>query len=254
MREKPDSVGWLYGRNGRCNAPTQQSSRPLRFVLLGAPGVGKGAQARLLAEFFGSCHLSTHDIFQAAKISPIDCRRSPVMAEAASFMDAGQLVPDEAVLLLVAEQERRPHSRGGFILDGFPRTVAQAEVLERLLGKLHVELDAVLNYELPIEKLVARLSGRRMCPICKRIFHDETRPPKQPRLCDDCGAELFQRKDDRAEAIRARVQAYERSIAPLAAFYRDRDLFVSISAEETPEEVFARTLEALNFRSEPMPV
>lgn len=246
MKEKPDRLGWLKG--GECNVVTEHRPRPCRFVLLGAPGVGKGTQAQLLAELFDSYHLSTGDILRAAKISPIDCRRSPVMAEAVSFMDAGQLVPDEVVLGLIAEREKYSHSGAGFLLDGFPRTVAQAVMLENLLGKLHVQLDAVLSYELPLEKIVARLSGRRTCPICKTVFHDQTRPPKQPGLCDDCGAELFHSEDDRA--VRERMQAYETRTAPLADFYRSRDLFITISAEGTSEEIFERTLEALNGRAE----
>lgn len=244
MKVKPDRLGWLKGGDRQSSVLTEQRSRPYRFVLLGAPGVGKETQAQLLAERFGGCHLSTGDIFRAAKISPIDCRRIPVMAEAVGFTDVGELVPDEVVLGLIAEREKCAHGGGGFLLDGFPRTVAQAAVLERLLGKLHVQLDAVLSYELPLEKSVARLSGRRTCPLCKKVFHDQTRPPMQPGLCDDCGAELFQKEDDRA--VRARMQAYEIRTAQLAAYYRSRNLLISISADGTAEEIFERTLEAFD--------
>ena len=247
MKGKADRAAWIKGGEAKCNVLTEQWAHPYRFVLLGAPGVGKGTQAQLLAERFGSCHLSTGDIFRAVKMS-VGCRCSPVMAEAVSYMDAGQLVPDETVLALIVERAKCFKCRGGFLLDGFPRTVGQAQALERYLVRLQVKLDAVLSYELPLEKIVARLSGRRTCPKCKRVFHNQTQPPKRLGLCDDCGAELFQREDDRPEAIRVRMQAYEISTAPLAAFYRDRDLFISIPAEETPEEIFARTLHALNSR------
>lgn len=247
MKEKPDRAAWLNGGEAHCNVRTEPRPRPYRFVLLGAPGVGKGTQAELLAERFGSCHLATGDIFRAAKISSCGCQCGPIMAEAVRYMDAGQLVPDETVLSLIIERAKCFQCGGGFLLDGFPRTVAQAEELEKILAKQQVGLDAVLSYELPLEKIVARLSGRRTCPDCKRVFHDQARPPKRVGICDDCGAELFRREDDRPEAIRVRMQAYELSTAPLVAFYRRRRLLISISAGITPEETFARTLDALSI-------
>ena len=170
------------------------------------------------------------------------------MAEAVKYMDAGQLVPDETVLALITERTKCFQCGGGFLLDGFPRTVGQAEALEKLLGKQDVKLDAVLSYELPLEQIVARLSGRRTCLICKRVYHIEARPPNRPGICDHCGADLFQREDDRPETIRVRMEAYEISTAPLIAFYRGRGLTISITAGNTPEETFERTLEALNNR------
>ena len=156
-------------------------------------------------------------------------------------MRRGDLVPDETVLALVAERVGCLRCEGGFLLDGFPRTVAQAEALEKLLAGENLKLDAVLSYELPLEKVVARLSGRRTCPNCKAVFHIEARPPKVAGLCDHCGGKLYQREDDRPESIRVRMEAYERSTAPLADFYRQRKLLVSIPAEGSPEEIFNRT-------------
>jgi adenylate kinase len=246
MKEKPDRAAWLKGGEAQCNVQAEQWARPYRFVLLGAPGVGKGTQAELLAERLGTCHLSTGDIFRAVKMSSCERECGRAMAEAVKYMDAGQLVPDETVLRLIAERVKCLHCGGGFLLDGFPRTVEQAEALEQILAKHQVKLDAALSYELPLETIVGRLSGRRTCPICKRVFHNEAKPPKRAGLCDDCGVELFQRKDDSPETIRVRMQAYELSTAPLTAFYRGKGLLIPIAAGNTPEETFARTLETLN--------
>jgi adenylate kinase len=213
-------------------------------VLLGAPGVGKGTQAELLSARLGACHLSTGDIFRAAKTQDA-CERTPALTAALEYMRRGELVPDETVLALVAERGRCLRCRGGFLLDGFPRTVTQAEALELLLAGQKVKLNAVVSYELPLEKVVSRLSGRRTCPGCKAVFHVEARPPHEPGVCDHCGGSLYQREDDLPESIRVRMEAYEKSTAPLANFYRQRKLLVPVEAEGSPEEIFGRTLKAL---------
>jgi adenylate kinase len=209
--------------------------------------VGKGTQAELLSERLGACHLSTGDIFRAAKGMQA-CDRTPALSQAVDFMRRGELVPDETVLGIVAERLNCLRCEGGFLLDGFPRTVAQATALEQLLAGQELSLDAVVSYELPLEKVVARLAGRRTCSVCKAVYHVETRPPKVPGVCDHCGGALIQREDDRPESIRVRMEAYERSTAPLAQFYRDRNLLVSVDAEGTPEQIFERTLQALRPR------
>jgi adenylate kinase len=158
-------------------------------------------------------------------------------------------VPDETVLALVAERVGCLRCDGGFLLDGFPRTVAQAEALEKLLSGEKLRLDAVLSYDLPLEQVVSRLSGRRTCPGCKAVFHIEARPPKVAGVCDHCGGKLYQREDDRPESIRVRMEAYERSTAPLADFYRKRKLLLSIPADGSPEEIFQRTMDALKAAS-----
>ncbi len=225
-------------------APTQSLAGARRLVLLGAPGVGKGTQAELLAAKLGACQLSTGDIFRAAKsLDPAE--RSPALTAAIGHMQRGQLVPDDTVVDLVAERVACLRCEGGFLLDGFPRTVAQAEALAELLKRNNLKLDAVLSYELPIQKVVARIAGRRTCPSCKAVFHVEARPPKLPGICDHCGATLYQREDDRPEAIRVRMEAYQTSTAPLAAYYRKKGLLVPVLAEGAPEEIFERTLKAL---------
>lgn len=241
---KPDRAAWLKGGAARCNQPPNAVVEPRRFVLLGAPGVGKGTQAELLAARVGACHLSTGDIFRAAKTQG-DCERSATMNAALGFMGRGELVPDETVLALVSERSRCLRCRGGFLLDGFPRTVAQAEALDEVLAREKVSLDAVISYELPLEQIVARLSGRRTCSKCKAVFHVETRPPKKAGVCDHCGASLFRREDDHPEAICVRMAAYECSTAPLAGYYQRRQLLVPVVASGTPEEICERALEAL---------
>jgi adenylate kinase len=217
-------------------------------VLLGAPGVGKGTQAELLCANLGACHLSTGDIFRAAKALDAG-QRTPALTAALDYMRRGDLVPDGTVLAMVAERVNCLRCEGGFLLDGFPRTVAQAEALDKLLADEKLQLDAVLSYDMPLEQIVARLSGRRTCPNCKAVFHIEARPPKVPGVCDNCGGKLYQREDDRPESIRVRMEAYEKSTAPLADFYRRRNLLVSIPAEGSPEEIFQRTMRALKAKA-----
>jgi adenylate kinase len=247
MQTKPDRSAWLKGGTTRCNVMPNQPAHPRRLTLLGAPGVGKGTQAGLLSERLGACHLSTGDIFRAAKTLD-ECDRTPTMTRALEYMRRGDLVPDEIVLGLVSERAGCLRCGGGFLLDGFPRTVAQAEALDSVLAKQGVSLEAALSYDMPLEKIVARLSGRRTCRVCKAVFHTEFSPPKIEGVCDRCGSELFQREDDRAESVRVRMEAYQKSTSPLVEFYQKKGLLISISAEGTPEEIFQRTMAAFQAR------
>jgi len=245
MNEKRDRVAWIKSNGAQCNVPAQQQESPSRFVLLGAPGVGKGTQAELLCERLGTCHLSTGDVFRAARcLTPEE--RSPALDDALHFMQRGDLVPDTTVLDLVRERTRCLRCGGGFLLDGFPRTVAQAEALGDLLAREKITLTAVLNYDLPLDKVVARLSGRRTCPGCKAVFHVSARPPRVQGVCDHCGGSLYQREDDRPEAIRTRMEVYSKSTTPLIDFYQQRGVLVTVEAEGSPEEIYERTLVALN--------
>lgn len=246
MQTLRDRKAWLEGPATRCSSPPERLERPLRLVLLGAPGVGKGTQAELLSNRVGACHLSTGDIFRAAKATDV-CQRTPALSDALQYMRRGELVPDETVLALITERVSCLKCKGGFLLDGFPRTVAQAEALERLLKKNRLQLDSVVSYDLPIEKIVSRLSGRRTCPQCKAVFHVEALPPKVEDVCDHCGAKLYHREDDRPESVRVRMQAYEKSTAPLADFYRARGLLRSVSADGGPEEICKRTVQVLDL-------
>jgi adenylate kinase len=236
-----DRAAWLKAGSAVCsNPPRTAPAKPWRLVLLGAPGVGKGTQAELLNQRLGACHLSTGDVFRAAK-GLCEGELSPTMQQALGFMRRGELVPDAIVLNLVSERTSCLQCCGGFLLDGFPRTVAQAEALDTLLKKENVALTAVLNYEMPIDRIVARLSGRRTCSKCKAVFHVTNKPPRVKDICDHCGGQLIQREDDRPESIRVRMAAYEKSTRPLIAFYKKRGLLAAIKAEGSPEEVYQRT-------------
>ncbi len=244
METKNDRAAWLMGGTAQCSEAPQKPILARRLVLLGAPGVGKGTQAEFLCERLGACHLSTGDIFRAAKTQD-PCQRTPALTAALDYMKKGELVPDETVLAMVSERVACLRCQGGFLLDGFPRTVAQAEALERLLESEGIQLDAVLSYELPLDQIISRLSGRRTCPGCKAVFHVDALPPKVQGVCDHCGGKLYQREDDRPESIRVRMEAYEKLTSPLAQFYRSRNLLVSILAHGTPEEIFSRTMATL---------
>ncbi|HZL42641.1 MAG TPA: nucleoside monophosphate kinase [Verrucomicrobiae bacterium] len=247
MPVKSDRTAWLKGGKARCNVAPPNQTNPHRLVLLGAPGVGKGTQAELLSAEVGACHLSTGDIFRAIKTADA-CECTPTMARALTCMARGDLVADEIVLGLVTERAGCLRCRGGFLLDGFPRTVAQAEALDKVLETQKVTVDAVLNYDLPLEQIISRLNGRRTCSICKSVFHVDTRPPRTQGICDHCGAALYQREDDRMESVRVRMDAYQKSTAPLTEYYRRKGLLLSIPAEGAPEEILARTLKALKAR------
>ena len=241
MMPKHDRTAWLKGGNAQCLMPPRKPlGNAWHLILLGAPGVGKGTQAELLSERLACCHLSTGDIFRAAK-SCIEKDQTPALQNALDYMKRGELVPDGTVLQLVAERPRCLRCSGGFLLDGFPRTIAQAEALEVLLKKENIRLTAVLDYELPLEKIIARISGRRVCPGCKAVFHVATRRPKIDGVCDQCGGELVQREDDRPEAVKVRMHAYEESTRPLIDFYQKQRLLIPVDADGSPEDVYRRT-------------
>ena len=248
MNAKNDRAAWLKGPANSCLIPPAPQTHPRHFVLLGAPGVGKGTQAELLSARLGGCQLSTGDIFRAAK-SIAACERSPALNLALDAMRKGELVTDETVLAMVKERTVCLRCEGGFLLDGFPRTVAQAEALTRILEHERVQLDAVLSYELPLETIVARLSGRRTCEKCKAVYHIQSKPSKAEGVCDDCGGNLMQREDDHAESVKVRMATYESSTAPLAEYYHKQDLLVPISAEGTPEAIYQRTVKMLEARA-----
>jgi adenylate kinase len=244
---KNDRAGWLQGPPAECSALPGETQSSWRLVLLGAPGVGKGTQADLLNPRLHACHLSTGDVFRAAG-SRNECEQTPAMKSAVEYMRRGALVPDSIVWEMVRERSGCLRCRGGFILDGFPRTLAQAESLRQLMETERLSLNAVVNYELPLAEIVARLSGRRTCEKCRSVFHVTRKPPRAEGLCDQCGGQLLQRADDRPESVAVRMEAYERSTAPLIEFYKGLNLLVSIAATGSPEEICGRTVGALENR------
>lgn len=225
-----------------------RKEHPWRLILFGPPGVGKGTQAQLLHERLGACHLSTGDVFRAAQ-SHAACDLSPAMQEALAYMRRGELVPDATVWQMVRERSACLECGGGFLLDGFPRTLAQANALQDKLDRDRIELTAVLSFELPLAEIISRLSGRRTCKNCKAVFHLVHQPPKQEGRCDHCGGALFQRDDDHPEAITVRMQAYQSATAPLIEFYERRGLLLRVPATGSPDEICRRSLEMLEWRA-----
>ncbi len=246
---KQNRAAWLQGPSFQCDVEPVKGKNAWRLVLLGAPGVGKGTQAELLNRRTHACHLSTGDVFRAAGSRP-DCEQSPAMKEALGYMRRGALVPDFTVWEMVRERRECLHCGGGFILDGFPRTLGQAQSLKELMDGEGLALTAVVDYELPVSSIVARLGGRRTCEKCKAVYHVKERPPKVEGRCDRCDGSLFQREDDRPESIKVRLEAYDRSTAPLIEFYRGLGLLVQVSATGTPEEICESAMAALKSRHE----
>ncbi len=246
MPQHRDRTAWLHGGEAVCLQPPPVVRRTWRLVLLGPPGVGKGTQGELLCNSLGACPLSTGDVFRAAKGHP--AAPGSAMARAQAAMQNGELVSDDTVLAMVRERDHCLLCRGGFMLDGFPRTLAQATALDAHLETVQVRLDAVISYELPLDQIVTRISGRLVCPKCKAVFHATTHPPRRPGICDQCGAALTQRPDDRPEAVRVRLEAYESATQPLAAYYDRQNLLVRIMADGAPMDILAHTLDALVAR------
>jgi adenylate kinase len=245
--EKSERGTWFQGAASECSDSARPSGAPWRLILLGAPGVGKGTQAYLLNQRLQACHLSTGDLFRAAS-KKSDCDLTPAMKSATEHMRRGELVPDATVWEMVRERAACLRCSGGFVLDGFPRTLGQAESLKQLMENERIPLTAVVNYELPLAEIVARLSGRRTCETCKAVFHVTGQPPKVEGVCDRCGGRLFQRDDDRPESVKVRMEAYTRSTAPLIDFYQSSSLLLVVAATGTPEEICDRTITALAAR------
>jgi len=198
----------------------------VRLIFLGPPGAGKGTQSRELAREWGVPQVATGEMLREAVAAG-----TPLGREAKRIMDSGALVPDDVMIGLIAERLRQPDAAGGFILDGFPRTIAQAEALERLLKDLGHTLDAVLYFEVAEPELVRRLTGRRLCRQCQTAFHLVSAPPRRAGVCDRCDGELYQREDDSEATVRHRLQVYAQQTSPLLDYYRQRGQFAPINGE-----------------------
>jgi adenylate kinase len=213
----------------------------MRLVLLGPPGAGKGTQAQLLVDRFDIPQISTGDILREHVQ-----RGSGLGIQARAYMDRGEYVPDELVVRMVMDRLAQPDARAGFILDGFPRTVPQAEALETALAQAEQPLSAVLKFAISDDMAVRRLSNRWTCPACKRTYNLEFKPPANDRVCDTDGVPLERRADDDELTVRRRLALYREQTAPLEAFYHERDLLVAIDAEVREAEVATRTNDALD--------
>lgn len=212
----------------------------MRVIFLGPPGVGKGTQAVKLAKKYEIPHISTGDALRDAVR-----RGTEIGLKAKSYMEGGTLVPDEVVIGIIRERLNRDDCRNGFILDGFPRTVNQAEALDEILNSIGMELDAVLNIEAPDEVIIERLSGRRTCRGCGRVYHVIYMPPKKDGICDVCGGELYQRDDDKPEAILKRLQVYKEQTAPLVKYYGGKGKLRRIDGTQDVDAVFQGILDVL---------
>jgi len=213
----------------------------MRIVLLGPPGAGKGTQAKRLAERYGLAIIGTGDIFRD-HVS----RGTPLGVQAKGYMDRGEYVPDEIVVRMVLDRLEEPDCREGFILDGFPRTVPQAQALERSLAEAGRPLHAVLNYKVGDEMVVKRLTNRLVCPGCGRPYNLEFKPPRVEGVCDVCGNRLRLRSDDDEPTIRHRLEVYRSETEPLVLYFWERGLLRDIDAEAAEQVVFDRTVEALS--------
>jgi adenylate kinase len=212
----------------------------MKLILLGPPGAGKGTQAKMLMDKFSIPQISTGDILRAAVKEG-----SPLGLKAKSFMAAGGLVPDEVVIGIVAERLQQDDCDNGFILDGFPRTVGQADALQSNLQELGKELDRVVALQVDAEALVERLTGRRTCKSCGRGYHVSFDPPATEGICDACGGELFQRDDDQEETIRKRLAVYNQQTEPLISYYRQAGLLVELDGMQAIAVVQEKMLSAL---------
>jgi adenylate kinase len=212
----------------------------MNVILLGPPGAGKGTQAKRLTTEFKIPQISTGDILRQAVRDGTE-----LGMKAKPLMDAGQLVPDDLVVGIVKDRLKKADCAQGFVLDGFPRTIPQAEALEKGLSELGKKPDAVLSFDVPESKLVERISGRRSCPACGSVFHVYQSPPSRSGYCDKCGAGLMQREDDREDKVKERLRVYAEQTAPLQAYYEKRGLLRRIDGVGTPEGIFTDVKKAL---------
>lgn len=211
-----------------------------RVVLLGPPGAGKGTQASGIAEKYNILHISTGDIFRANIKEGTELGK-----KAKSYMDKGELVPDELTCDLVEDRVMQDDCKNGYLLDGFPRTVFQAEHFDKFLAGKGQKLDDVINIEVPDEKLIGRAAGRRVCRACGRPYHVVNMPPKKEGVCDVCGGEVYQRADDAEETVKNRLKVYKEQTAPLANYYENTKILKTVNGDQEMDKVFADICKAL---------
>ena len=206
----------------------------MKIIMLGAPGAGKGTQAKMIAEKYGIPHVSTGDIFRANIKNGTE-----LGMEAKKYMDQGLLVPDELTVRILLDRVAQDDCKNGYVLDGFPRTIPQAEVLDSELTKLGDHIDYAINVDVPDENIVKRMSGRRACLTCGATYHIEHVPPKEEGICDVCGSELVLRDDDKPETVKNRLNVYHEQTQPLIDFYTEKGVLKTVDGTVPMEEVFA---------------
>jgi adenylate kinase len=212
----------------------------MKLLIMGRPGVGKGTQAANIKEYYKIPHISTGDMFRAAIKN-----QTELGLLAKSYMDKGGLVPDEVTIGLVRERLAEADCKNGFLLDGFPRTVAQAEALDEILKSNGIKLDAVLDVNVPAEKLIRRMVGRRVCKTCGATFHVEFNAPKKDGICDNCGSPLIQRADDTEATAKNRLEVYDNQTAPLLDFYSKKGILKTVNGDQPLDKVFEDIKETL---------
>ena len=206
----------------------------MKIIMLGAPGAGKGTQAKMIADKYGVPHISTGDIFRANIKNGTE-----LGMEAKKYMDQGLLVPDELTVRILLDRVAQDDCKNGYVLDGFPRTIPQAEVLDSELTKLGDHIDYAINVDVPDENIVKRMSGRRACLTCGATYHIEHVPPKKEVICDVCGSELVLRDDDKPETVKNRLNVYHEQTQPLIDFYTEKGVLKTVDGTVPMEEVFA---------------
>ena len=212
----------------------------MKIIMLGAPGAGKGTQAKLIGEKYGIPHISTGDIFRA------NIKNGTALGmEAKSYMDQGLLVPDELTVKILLDRVAQEDCAGGYVLDGFPRTIPQAEVLDKALAELNDKIDHAIDVDVPDENIIKRMSGRRACVGCGATYHIEFIKPKTEGICDDCGQELVLRDDDRPETVGKRLDVYHKQTQPLIDFYNKKGILKTVDGTREMDEVFDAIVEIL---------
>ena len=212
----------------------------MRLIMLGAPGAGKGTQAARIAEELKIPHISTGDIFRANIKNGTELGK-----KAKSYMDAGKLVPDELVCDLVADRIAKDDCKEGFILDGFPRTIPQAEALDKAVDALGTKIDYAVNIDVPDESIVRRMGGRRACVGCGATYHIKYNPPKTENICDVCGKELILRDDDKPETVQTRLNVYHEQTQPLIDYYTKKGIIATVDGTQSMDDVFAGILKGI---------
>lgn len=212
----------------------------MKIIMLGAPGAGKGTQAKKIAEKYDIPHISTGDIFRANIKEGTELGR-----KAKTYMDQGLLVPDELVVDLVVDRVSKDDASRGYVLDGFPRTIPQAEALDKALEAIGEKMDYAINVEVPDENIIKRMSGRRACVSCGATYHLEHIPPKKEGFCDTCGAELILRDDDKPETVKKRLDVYHEQTKPLIEYYTKKDILIEVDGTKDMAEVFDAIVKVL---------
>ena len=212
----------------------------MKIIMLGAPGAGKGTQAKLIAEKYNIPHISTGDIFRANIKEGTELGK-----EAKQYMDKGQLVPDELTVRILLDRVAKDDCKNGYVLDGFPRTIPQAEVLDTEVAKLGDKIDFAIDVDVPDENIIKRMSGRRSCPGCGRTYHIVHIPPKKEGICDDCGKELVLRDDDKPETVKSRLDVYHKQTQPLIDYYSKQNILRTVDGTQDMETVFSDIVKLL---------